>query len=223
MARPKKPEERNRIRDVAFSVFSNKGFIDTSFSDVAKEASVSKSLVQYYFPKKEQFMADFIDRSMSAVQDIIKSDPDMNFEDPVDLLYAEGYAQFYFALYNDKMLKLAKDILRDRGNTETVVGFAMQWIMNHADIVDWSDENMLEQYRKTFTYVVGGAFDYIYACLSTDEEIDTKFIADTSLLILNPFLPEPFTNGEAIQEKLDAQWLETARKKYNRMIFLNQK
>ena len=80
MARPKKPEERNRIRDVAFNVFSSKGFENSSFSDIAKEASVSKSLVQYYFPKKEQFIQDFIDKSLSAVTEIVREDLDITYE-----------------------------------------------------------------------------------------------------------------------------------------------
>ena len=98
MARPKKPEERKRIRDVAFNVFTREGFEGASFSDIAKEASVSKSLVQYYFPKKEQFIADFIHKSLNVTRQII--DEDLKYECHHDLakLYAVGYAQFLFSM-----------------------------------------------------------------------------------------------------------------------------
>ena len=135
MARPKKPEERNRIRDVAFNVFSSKGFENSSFSDIAKEASVSKSLVQYYFPKKEQFISDFIDKSLSAVRDIVREDLDITYEHELGELYAIGYCQFYFAMYNDRMNSLRLDIIRDRGNTEMVVKHAIDWLISNTNAI----------------------------------------------------------------------------------------
>ena len=219
MARPKKPEERSRIRDVAFNVFSSKGFESSSFSDIAKEASVSKSLVQYYFPKKEQFISDFIDRSLSVVSEIVDADLDYEFDHDLGKLYAIGFAQFYFAMYNEKMNSLRMDILRDRGNTEMVVRHAIEWILEHTDAfpIGSREDQILAQ--KTLVYVVGGAFDYLYDCISNGIEFDTAFLSDTSMTLLNPFLKEPFTEGDAVRAVMTPAWLETARKKYNRMIF----
>ena len=201
MARPKKPEERNRIRDVAFNVLSSKGFENSSFSDIAKEASVSKSLVQYYFPKKEQFISDFIDKSLSAVQDIVREDLDITYEHELGELYAIGYCQFYFAMYNDRMNSLRLDIIRDRGNTEMVVKHAIDWLISNTNAI------------------IGGAFDYLYDCMLYGVPFDEAFMSDATMMLLNPFLNVEFHEGEAIRKQISPEWLETARKKYNRMIF----
>ena len=219
MARPKKPEERNRIRDVAFNVFTSKGFENSSFSDIAKEASVSKSLVQYYFPKKEQFINDFIDRSLSVVTQIVSDDLDYEFQHELGKLYAVGYAQFYFAMYNDKMNSLRMDIIRDRAVTETVVRNGIEWIASHTNAIPIDTPEAEEECRKTLVYVVGGAFDYIYGCLSQGVDIDPAFLSDTSMTLLSKFLPVEFTEGDAIRNAMTYDWLEKSRKKYNRMVF----
>lgn len=220
MARPKKPEERARIRDVAFGVFARQGFENSSFSDIAKAASVSKSLVQYYFPKKEQFLDDFIDRSLAVVDDIVTEDLDYEFNHELGKLYAIGYAQFYFAMYNDRMNTLRMDIIRDRANTEMVVEQGVYWIIRHTDSLPSALPVEEELVRKTIIYVVGGAFDYMYDCMSKGVTIDPEFLSDTSMQLLNRFLPEPFTEGEAIRAAMSPEWLEKARRKYNRRIFI---
>ena len=219
MARPKKPEERNRIRDVAFNVFSNKGFENSSFSDIAKEASVSKSLVQYYFPKKEQFVQDFIDKSLAAVTEIVREDLDIKYEHELGELYAIGYCQFYYAMYNERMNSLRMDILRDRGNTEMVVKHGIDWLVNNTNAIQVEEEEQIEQVKKTVVFVAGGAFDHLYDCMLNGLPFDVQFLSDAALTLLNPFLNVPFHEGEAIRNQISPEWLEKTRKKYNRMVF----
>ena len=219
MARPKKPEERNRIRDVAFNVFSNKGFENSSFSDIAIEASVSKSLVQYYFPKKEQFIQDFIDKSLSAVTEIVREDLDIQYEHELGELYAIGYCQFYFAMYNERMNSLRMDLIRDRANTEMVVKHGIEWLVSNTHAIQVESEAEIERCKKTLVFVVGGAFDYLYDCMLYGVPFDEEFLSDASMMLLNPFLNVEFHEGEAIRKQISPEWLEKARKKYNRMIF----
>ena len=219
MARPKKPEERNRIRDVAFNVFSSKGFENSSFSDIAKEASVSKSLVQYYFPKKEQFIQDFIDKSLSAVTEIVREDLDIQYEHELGELYAIGYCQFYFAMYNERMNSLRMDLIRDRANTEMVVKHGIEWLVSNTHAIQVETPEEIEMCKKTLVFVVGGAFDYLYDCMLYSVPFDVEFLSDAAMSLLNPFLNMEFHEGEAIRNQISPEWLEKARKKYNRMIF----
>lgn len=219
MARPKKPEERNRIRDVAFNVFSNKGFENSSFSDIAKEASVSKSLVQYYFPKKEQFVHDFIDKSLAAVTEIVREDLDIQYEHELGELYAIGYCQFYYAMFNERMNSLRMDILRDRGNTEMVVKHGIEWLVNNTHAIQVETPEEIERCKKTLVFVVGGAFDYLYDCMLYSVPFDVEFLSDAAMVLLNPFLSMEFHEGEAIRNQISPEWLEKTRKKYNRMVF----
>ena len=48
---------------------------------------------------------------------------------------------------------------------------------------------------------------------------DEEFLSDAAMALLNPFLNVEFHEGEAIRKQISPEWLETARKKYNRMIF----
>ena len=219
MARPKKPEERNRIRDVAFNVFSNKGFENSSFSDIAKEASVSKSLVQYYFPKKEQFVHDFIDKSLAAVTEIVREDLDIQYEHELGELYAIGYCQFYYAMFNERMNSLRMDIIRDRGNTEMVVKHGIEWLVNNTHAIQVETPEEIERCKKTLVFVVGGAFDYLYDCMLYSVPFDVEFLSDAAMVLLNPFLSMEFHEGEAIRNQISPEWLEKTRKKYNRMVF----
>ena len=219
MARPKKPEERNRIRDVAFNVFSNKGFENSSFSDIAIEASVSKSLVQYYFPKKEQFIQDFIDKSLSAVTEIVREDLDIQDEHELGELYAIGYCQCYFAMYNERMNSLRMDLIRDRANTEMVVKHGIEWLVSNTHAIQVETPEEIEMCKKTLVFVVGGAFDYLYDCMLYSVPFDVEFLSDAAMSLLNPFLNMEFHEGEAIRNQISPEWLEKARKKYNRMIF----
>lgn len=220
MARPKNAEERRRIRDVAYKVFSEKGFENTSFSDIAKGASVTKSLVQYYYPKKEQFISDFINSSLSAVTQIVQTDLDYEFEHELGKLYAVGYAQFYFAMYNERMNSLRMDVLRERSNTELVANIAIDWILANTDAIPTGDEKGEENVRNMLIFIVGGAFDYLYNCMEHGISYDLNFLSDAAFALLSPLLPETFREGEHIRAAMTTAWLEKARKKYNRMLFL---
>ncbi len=48
MGRPRNEEEVERLQDTAFELFAVKGLDATSYSDIAKNAYVTKSHVQHY-------------------------------------------------------------------------------------------------------------------------------------------------------------------------------
>src|SRR5262245_10098236 len=52
------PDSRDEILRAAMSLFANRGFHETSMSEVAREAHVSKALIFWHFKTKEElFMA----------------------------------------------------------------------------------------------------------------------------------------------------------------------
>ncbi|MBQ8063890.1 MAG: hypothetical protein IJ230_08155 [Clostridia bacterium] len=143
----------------------------------------------------------------------------MEYEHELGKLYAIGYAQFYFAMYNEKMNSLRMDIMRDRGNTEMVVKNGIDWILENTNAIPTDTPEREELVKKTLVFVVGGAFDYLYDCMIYGVEFDTAFLSDVAMTLLNPYLETPFSEGEHLRAAMTPEWLEKARKKYNRMLF----
>ena len=222
MARPINYLERSRIQNEAFSLLSKKGFNKTSLSDIANEAKISKSLVQYYYPKKEQLISEFVDLSLNYVYKLIKEDSTLHFASEFDMIYGVGYAQFYFIMYNPLASKFALDILRDRENTTIVVDNTVNWIHQKAkDLLSQSKLSLLEE-TNLFTFTVGGAFEYLYKALKNKEEINTDFISRMAMSLVGPELQlitdEPLNNMD-VRHLFSDSWLNENIKKYNKFVF----
>ena len=53
MAAPRNDEERARLYAAAMRLFGEKGYVATSYQDIADACDTSKSVVQHYYPRKE--------------------------------------------------------------------------------------------------------------------------------------------------------------------------
>ena len=106
-------DEQNRIAKIAFSLFVEKGFNDTSISDIAKAAGIQKGLVQYYFPKKENFAHLFIEQTMQYILESINS-TDIKFKNEIERFYLIGYFESYYLSIHDSMKNLRVDVLVSR-------------------------------------------------------------------------------------------------------------
>lgn len=67
MAAPRKDDERARLYAAALRLFGEKGYIATSYMDIAVACHTSKSVVQHYYPRKEMLLAHYIDDHFSWV------------------------------------------------------------------------------------------------------------------------------------------------------------
>ncbi|MGE6630603.1 TetR/AcrR family transcriptional regulator [Bacillus sp. NPDC077027] len=77
----KNPEERrNEILNAAETLFSTKGYQQTTIIDILKEVGIAKGTFYYYFKSKEEVMDAIIDRIIKAdvvIAKRIASDPDI--------------------------------------------------------------------------------------------------------------------------------------------------
>ena len=217
MARPKNTEERERIQRNAFDLFSTKGIEASSFADIAKSSFVTKSLVQYYFPKKDKFITDFVQKSMDCVQKISEQSPGFSQKDPLEKLIFIAYIQFYFAMYNDKMSRLSIDILRDRAITKTVIDQAIQCNLDY--LGDELEAKNLEEVRLILQLLYGGTFDYIYTCTVKGEEINIRKVIWYGTMMMNSVVEKPISFETISSTELNQEWLEAERKRYNRAMF----
>lgn len=74
MARVSKdPEERrNEILDAAQELFMNKGFEETSVSDIVKKVGVAQGTFYYYFDSKDTILNAILDRFMAYINGVFK-------------------------------------------------------------------------------------------------------------------------------------------------------
>ena len=203
MAKPKNLEERNRIEKIAFRILTDKGVSNTSFADIALKAGVTRSLVQHYFPKKDIFIEDFIRRCLNEISDIVEASPYIDSDDPLERLYAVGYIQFTFLLYNRQMENLKQDILRTRDNTMLIVDDVIMWAMDY--LAD-EDDVLKDRVADAIRYSMGGAFEHIYACLEKGWTIDGDKVSEMVIRMMNAALDLP-VNTFAVPEKIPKDWL----------------
>lgn len=60
-------QSRERILAAAVEVFCEKGFHDATISDITARAGVSRGLITYYFPGKNDLLEEFLDRFLGGL------------------------------------------------------------------------------------------------------------------------------------------------------------
>ncbi|MBP5459041.1 MAG: hypothetical protein J6Y62_02550, partial [Clostridia bacterium] len=152
--------------------------------------------------------------------EIIEEDLDYEFKHELAKLFAMGLAQFHFSINNKALDAMRMDILRDRGSTEVVVRYAIDWIFKHTTVFPLETQEEEDMAKKTIVYVIGGTFDYLYDCMLYDVDFDLDFLFFASTAIMKPYLTNPFGEAEAIKAALSPEWLDAALKKYNERLFV---
>ena len=66
-----RPSRRDEIVDAAIVVFGQRGFVDTSISDIAEAADVAVTAVYYHFAGKEDLYGAAIGRVLAAVDEVV--------------------------------------------------------------------------------------------------------------------------------------------------------
>lgn len=214
MAKPRNLEERNRIEKIAFRILTDKGISETSFADIAQKANVTRSLVQHYFPKKDIFIADFINRCLTEISALVEESDFIDSTDPIERLYAVGYIQFEFLLYNRQMENLKQDILRTRDNTMLIVDDVIMWAM---DYLEDEDDALKDRVAEAIRYSMGGAFEHIYACLEKSWPVDGHEVSTMVIRLMNAALDLP-KQEISVPEKIPEDWISEQVKELNRKL-----
>jgi AcrR family transcriptional regulator len=108
----KEPEERkNELMDVAFEIFLEKGFDDTTINDIVKRVSVAQGLFYYYFSSKLEMLDAVLDRHIDNHMKLLSNIANNNelefqkrFQLFVDTFFGYGIKneQFAHKIHPDK-------------------------------------------------------------------------------------------------------------------------
>ena len=117
-------------------------------------------------------------------------------------LYAVGYIQFEFLLYNRQMENLKQDILRTRDNTMLIVDDVIMWAM---DYLEEEDDRLKDNVAEAIRYSMGGAFEQIYACLEKGWPIDGDHISEQVIRMMSAGLN--YASDISVPQKFPKDWL----------------
>ena len=214
MGKSKNVEERNRILKIAYGLFKDKGYHNTSFQDIAAKANVQKALVQYYFPQKEIFINLFIEQSLDFIASSIQ-DSGLEEENALENLYLIGYFELWYLTCNEYMEYLKYDIVSSRKNTRTVIRIVIDWALRYMELTDKDDIRALSD---AITISIGGGFELVYMCFCDSQPISPKDIVDKVVLIMSAVMGIHAPNiyvGEILSEN----WLNEKANKLNKFMF----
>jgi TetR/AcrR family transcriptional regulator len=132
-------DTREKILETAMRLFSTQGFSNTSLSQVAKEAQVSKALIFWHFENKEQLFRTAIQRTLEPyVVNVLDDLEGLSEIDQIKRLVDAYYAFVSENIYSVKFFLSL--ILREEKHPDDVVAHMteLQRVYRNllADIVD---------------------------------------------------------------------------------------
>lgn len=167
MGRQRNEETIKQIRRAVWQLFLAKGYGKTSFSDVAQTAQLNRSIVQYYFAKKE----DFSNMLMAQVSDQVLVIVDRQFPDASRLERYYLASQLYFAVFwHPELRHLLKEILENRKLADESMYNQVIWSVNI--LTDAVDEAKFEAAYIDVVDAWGGFAEVMYYSLQHDRRVD---------------------------------------------------
>lgn len=168
MAKTKKPEAKKRIFDAATSLFARKGFFAVGIREIAKEADVNISMINYYFGGKVGILKAIIDecydRYYGAISDV--GDDNTSTDEWVRLIVRK-VVQFFRE--NTELAMVAFSTLPV--DIPEILDFKMKWVCGrrkatdeHFTRLDLDTNDVIQMHviRGVITAIVSSHFESRY-------------------------------------------------------------
>ncbi|MEN0641873.1 TetR/AcrR family transcriptional regulator [Alkalicoccobacillus gibsonii] len=178
-----KEQTYKQIIETAFSMFSEKGFDQTSMANIAAEVGITKPAVYYYFKSKDDLIKGLFDIIAKEIQSITSIDlKEMNDTDLRTILYSLGKKAIslqkqnlqFNQLFNQYLLLAARDSYYSEKITEIQQKFFNTFydLFKHAvKMKAIKDENILIK-----SQLLGLVFDNITNFILTDTKLDFDLV-----------------------------------------------
>lgn len=213
MGRIKNEQERNRIENIAFNLFRKKGYDETSYTDIAQASGLKKSLVQYYFPKKETLISIFENKVLNAAADIVQNSNLTS--DPLEQVQLIGYLIFMFLYLDNQKEHLTKAILQDRRNTMAALDEVAKWTIRYVGSEDPDFNRRLED---AIVFAAGGGCEYVYHVIVKKKDADPNDIVDNVLSEMNLLMGKEMIQMD-IRSKVDEEWLQRSCHQLSKALY----
>lgn len=153
-------DSKTSIRNTAFKLLMECGVERTSFTLIADESGFGRSLVHYYYPKKDDLIFEFLERLFSAITVVAKRIP--QFDEPQYNLVRNGQVYFAFLLKDAGMRRFFLDLLSNRAVTNRIIQMNGDWSLPQLGLPTEGDLFCL----RAHIMANGGLFEFVYEQLS---------------------------------------------------------
>jgi len=140
-----KKVKKSNIHDSAIKLFSNKGYFQTSISDISKEANISKGLLYHYYSSKEELFEEIVIESVESILNYLPKNEKQEFSDD-DLAYFLNKI-IIPSLDNNKAKWMLLILLLSQ---QKLFELALKHLTKSKDYVEF--ENILQKYFETKGY-----------------------------------------------------------------------
>lgn len=223
MARKRNEAERERLLQVAYKLMTEQGFENTSLSDIAKAANITKSLVQYYFPAKEIIATTLIERGLNTILEQLSNDKELEFPNSTVMGLSVGYALFNYSFNNNIITKyLIQEYIENRLYTMQVVDAGLNWFEEKEPKLFSKLREQDPHFDDKLSFAFGGIIEYVYECNENGCEIDRDFIIEFALKLLEPTFKIIVDNSSDVlnlAQYFPDGWFEKHVKEYNKKMF----
>ena len=213
MATERYDAKQEFIAKSAFRLFRSNGFFATSIKDIADASGIKKAAVRYYFPQKSTFEDMFLRKSLSIASGFLRELEIENLDPYCEMLLL-GYFELYYVTMHKEMAALGIDLMSSRDITTAVVSTLTDWVR---DNVPQTNEDFTKLH-KAMVFVIGGAFETIYADITNEVPVDLPAIFRTSNMVLDQLFDGKLPLPDA-PSLMSNEWLEEKSCEMDRELF----
>lgn len=166
-----KSDTKQKIKEIALTLFSQRGFSAVSIRDICREVGIKESTIYYHFKNKQhiydELLADFKTKTLKMENDFnIEFSKVSNIEREPFILV--GLAFFNEFLLNEKILKLLRMLMIEQQNNIKAASLLRQVLI----------ENPLQKNEKVFKVMIEkGCFNGTDAKKAAEEYYAPIFLA----------------------------------------------
>jgi len=173
MPRPKNEKLKHEILGAARASFRARGYDATSYAIVAEACGISRNLVQYHFPKKQQLAIGFMERLLEESR-IALGISEEELKGNLTHIFVIGVCFFEFLLQEKGYRAFLADVIRNRDLTEEVLSFNGDWALAQLGVPDGFEASDARVVRAVIVQM-GGFYELLYRCLTVGEHIDVAY------------------------------------------------
>jgi len=172
--------------DIKLSIFKllhEKGFEKTTFQAIADASGYKKTLVQYHFPQKNQFITQYLDFLISAVMEYALRNR-LSFHENGLGFIVRSKIYTHLILHKELIQNVTIHVVKDREILTYMQIFHEQTAIKLLSV----DSKYVEELHFLLLFAQGGHFDLIYRMIQGEMKCDVHKLLAQTLITISPAL-----------------------------------